>query len=324
MSLQNTQYDAIMRAYAARRTRHRKELEQRLGEIHQKIPALSELEEEMISLAAGQARSAIEGNQKAKEMQRQKWLGLAQEKEALLAIHGFSLKDLELTYDCPDCQDTGYQGNVKCHCLKQASIQYLYDQFHLKQILEKENFHTFSYSDYEEEELAAIQRAVMDAQLFIESFGREFRNLLLLGETGTGKTFLCNCIAKELMDRCFSVVYLTAFELFDLMANAHFDRSADAAAYRQSYPYIFECDLLIIDDLGTELNNSFVSSQLFLCINERVLKQRSTIISSNLSLQALRDSYSERTLSRITSFYTIWQMPGMDIRLKKKLLENTL
>lgn len=322
MSLQNAQYDAIMRIYAARRTRHRKELEQRLKEIHSQIPALTELEEEMISLAASQARFAIEGNQEARAAQRQKWLALAEEKEVLLSSFGYSLSDLELTYDCPDCKDTGYIENEKCHCLKQASIQYLYDQFHLKQVLEKENFQTFSYSYYEQEDLPAIRRAVMDARLFIESFGQEFRNLLLLGETGTGKTFLCNCIAKELMDRCFSVVYLTAFELFDLMANAHFDRSMDAQAYRQSYPYIFECDLLIIDDLGTELNNSFVSSQLFLCINERILKQRSTIISSNLSLQALRDSYSERTLSRITSFYTIWQMPGMDIRLKKKLSEN--
>lgn len=323
MSLKNAQYDAIMRDYSSRRIRHRDELEQRLAQIHQQIPALEQLEAQMVSLSADQARAAIEGNTSAKQafqLERQK---LSQEKESLLTAHGFSLSDLELTYDCPDCRDTGYIGSEKCHCLKQAMIHQLYHQSHLDQILRRENFSTFSYSYYDREDLPTIQRAVMDSQLFIESFDREFRNLLLLGEPGTGKTFLCNCIAKELLDRCYSVVYLTAFELFDLLANAHFDRSSDAQAYRQSYPHIFDCDLLILDDLGTELNNAFVSSQLFLCINERILKQKSTIISSNLNLETLRDTYSERTFSRLTSSYTIWQLPGKDIRIKKKLLGNT-
>ena len=323
MSLQNAQYDAIMRTYAARRTYHRSQLDQRLELIHQTIPVLTELESEMISLAGAQARAAIEGNASARLAAQQEWQKLSRLKQELLLSHGFSPEDCELTYDCPDCRDTGYIGSEKCHCLKQAVIHHLYDQSHLNQVLERENFDTFSYAYYDEEDLPAIRRAVMDSQLFIESFDREFRNLLLLGETGTGKTFLCNCIAKELMDRCHSVVYLTAFELFDLLANAHFDKSPDASVYRQSYPYVFDCDLLIIDDLGTELNNAFVSSQLFLCINERILKQKSTIISSNLSLETLRDAYSERTLSRITSFYTIWRIPGRDIRIKKKLLGNT-
>lgn len=323
MSLKNAQYDAIMRDYSARRIRHRNELEQRLELIHQQIPALSQLEEQMVRLAAAQARDAIEGNTAAKLAKQQERQKLARQKQDLLLGHGFSPEDCELTYDCPDCKDTGYIGSERCHCLKQAMIQYLYDQSHLDQVLAQENFNTFSYAYYDEEDLPAIRRAVMDAQLFIETFDREFHNLLLLGETGTGKTFLCNCIAKELMDRCYSVVYLTAFELFDLLANAHFDKSPDAQVYKQSYPYVFDCDLLILDDLGTELNNSFVSSQLFLCINERILKQKSTIISSNLSLETLRDAYSERTFSRITSYYTIRQIPGRDIRIKKKLLGNT-
>lgn len=323
MSLKNTQYDAIMRVYSARRLKHRNALEERLAYIHQQIPSLSSLEERIVSLSASQARAAIEGDTKAQEQLKKEWLLQTQQKKELLSSHGFSAGDYELTYDCPDCRDTGYIGSEKCHCLKQAMIRYLYSQSHLERVLEQENFNTFSYSYYEKEDLPAIRRAVMEAQLFVETFGREFRNLFLLGETGTGKTFLANCIAKELIDRCYSVVYLTAFELFDLLANAHFDRGEQAELSRQGYPYIFECDLLILDDLGTELNNSFVSSQLFLCINERILKQKSTIISSNLSLETLRDAYSERTFSRITSYYTIRQLPGKDIRLKKKLLENT-
>lgn len=323
MSLKNTQYDAIMRAYSLRRRKHRSALEERLALIHQQIPSLSSLEERLVSLAASRARAAIEGDAEAQAQLKKEWLSQAQLKKELLSSHGFSPEDYELTYDCPACRDTGYLGNEKCHCLKQAVIRCLYSQSHLEQVLERENFSTFSYSCYDEEDLPAIRRAVMEAQLFVETFGQEFRNLFLLGETGTGKTFLANCIARELIERCFSVVYLTAFELFDLLANAQFDRGELSELSRQSYPYIFECELLILDDLGTELNNSFVSSQLFLCINERLLKQKPTIISSNLSLETLRDAYSERTFSRITSCYTIRQMPGKDIRLKKKLLENT-
>ena len=323
MSLSNVQYDAIMRAYTARRARQRKELEKRLERIHRRIPALSSIEGEMVSLAAAQARAAVEGDKEGQASLRKDWLKLSREKEALLASHGFSPADCELSYDCPDCQDTGYVGSEKCRCLKQAVIQYLYGQSRLEEVLARENFNTFSYAYYEEQHLPAIRKAVMDAQLFIENFGREFQNLFFLGDTGTGKTFLSNCIARELLNRCFSVVYLTAFELFDLLASAHFNHDPEADVSRQSYPYIFACDLLILDDLGTELNNSFVSSQLFLCVNERILKRKATIISSNLSLETLRDAYSERTFSRITSYYTILKLPGNDIRLKKTLLGNT-
>ena len=124
---------------------------------------------------------------------------------------------------------------------------------------------------------------------------------------------------QELMDSCHSVVYLTAFQLFELLSQAAFGRDRQGQSGRQAYPYIFDCDLLSIDDLGTELPNSFTVSQLFLCVNERILRKKSTLISSNLDMEALRNIYSERTLSRIISCYTIRQLPGSDIRIRKKL-----
>ena len=172
---------------------------------------------------------------------------------------------------------------------------------------------------YEGEDREIMRRCVMDARMFIENFDSSFQNLLLLGAVGTGKTFLSNCIAKELMDTCHSVVYLTAFQLFELLSRAAFGSEKQNRSYQQTYPYIFDCDLLIIDDLGTELPNSFTVSQFFLCINERILRKKSTLISSNLDMEALRNIYSERALSRIISCYTIRQLPGSDIRIKKKL-----
>ena len=135
------------------------------------------------------------------------------------------------------------------------------------------------------------------------------------GDTGIGKTFLSNCIAKELLDSRHSVIYFTAFQLFDILSKGVFKRDEEALL---SHRNIFDCDLLIIDDLGTELSNSFTTSQLFLCINERILRQKSTIISTNLGMNQLADIYSERVLSRISSNYTLLKLFGADIRILKR------
>lgn len=319
MPLTNIQYDSMMRSYARLQAENRRELEERLNQIHRQIPELAGLEDSITALQAKKVRLSIEGDEEALTHSKEALAHLKERRLELLSAYGYTLEDLEPDYTCPDCRDTGYIGAQKCHCFLQAEIELLYHQSHLKKVLERENFRTFSYSWYEGEDLEIMKRNVMEARLFLEHFDSQFQNLLLLGDVGTGKTFLSNCIAKELLDTCHSVVYLTAFELFELLSKAVFGSNRSGEVSQQAYPYIFDCDLLIIDDLGTELPNSFTVSQLFLCINERILRKKSTLISSNLDMEALRNTYSERTLSRIISCYTIRQLPGKDIRLKKKL-----
>ncbi len=320
MPLLNTQYDAIMRSYAHRQAQDRSKWEARLANIHQQIPKLASLEASLTSLRADKVRASIDGNQEVLLKIKEQLDILLHTRELLLQKAGYTPKDLEISYICPDCRDTGYIGAEKCHCFRQAEIDLLYHQSHLKDVLEQENFNTFSYAWYENEDLEIMKRHVIGAQLFIESFDQEFQNLLLLGKVGTGKTFFSNCIAKALMDTGHSVVYLTAFQLFQLLSKTVFGENHDRTeAARETYPYIFNCDLLIIDDLGTELPNSFTVSQFFLCINERILRRKSTLISSNLDMEALEHTYSDRILSRIISSYTIWQFPGSDIRIRKKL-----
>ena len=319
MPLTNTQYDSIMRFYAQCQADNRRKLEERLEKIHRQIPELAGLEDSITALQAKKVCLSIEGDEEAMAHSQKTLVHLNKRRLELLSAYDYAPEDLELGYTCPDCRDTGYIGSQKCHCFLQAEIELLYHQSHLKQVLDRENFRTFSYSWYEGEDLEIMKRNVMEARLFLEHFDTQFQNLLLLGDVGTGKTFLSNCIAKELLDTCHSVVYLTAFELFELLSKAVFGSNRSDDVYQQTYPYIFDCDLLIIDDLGTELPNSFTVSQLFLCINERILRKKSTLISSNLDMESLRNTYSERTLSRIISYYTIRQLPGKDIRLKKKL-----
>ena len=133
------------------------------------------------------------------------------------------------------------------------------------------------------------------------------------------KTFLSNCIARELLDRSYTVIYLTSFQLFDILEKNKFNKDDDSQEVQNQFNFILSCDLLIIDDLGTELTNSFINTQLYLCINERYLREKSTIISTNLSLDNINDKYSERIFSRIISNYTLLKIVGADIRLAKNI-----
>ena len=217
-------------------------------------------------------------------------------------------------------------GSEKCTCFKKASVDLLYTQSNIKDILEVENFDHFSFDYYSGTlvnpatgltSLETAHQAVDKAWDFINRFHSSFGNLFLYGDTGVGKTYLSHCISKELIDRAYCVMYFSAFELFDLFAKNTFSRNSESEERNE---YIFDCDLLIIDDLGTELTNSFVSSQLFLCINERLIRKKSTIISTNLSIENFLETYSERTFSRISSNYTMIKLIGKDIRIQKKLL----
>ncbi len=326
MILTNSQYDAIMRTYEQKQLHNHKELEKRYANAYEKLPALKELHETISSLSVGQARKLLEGDETALADLKVQIKELSEEANALLVASGFPSDYLEPYYDCPDCKDTGYIANEKCHCFQRFIIDMLYEQSNLKHLLQKENFDTFSFSYYSpnyidpetgHSSLATIKDAYEEARRFVDTFGKEFRNLFFYGDPGVGKTFLSNSIAKELIDRSNSVIYLSSFQLFDTLAKGKFDKDEQAAKINK---HLLNCDLLIIDDLGTELVNSLTVSQLFLCLNERLLNRKPTIISTNLSLDALVDIYSERIFSRITSNYTMLKITGDDIRIKKKLM----
>jgi len=328
VALNNSQYDTIIRTYEHKQLHNHNELNKRYTNAYEKLPALKEIHQTISTLSVGQARKLLEGDDNALTQLKVQIKELSDKAKALLVSGGFPEDYLEPHYECVDCKDTGYIGNQKCHCFKRAVIDLLYTQSNLKHILQKENFNTFSLDYYSNNHvdpktgvssLANIKKAYTVAKDFVAGFGTEFRNLFLYGDTGVGKTFLSNCIAKELIDKSYSVIYLSSFELFDTLAKGKFEKDDSA---NQMNEHIFDCDLLIIDDLGTELANSFTVSQLFLCLNERLMRRKSTIISTNLSLESLVDIYSERTFSRITSNYTMLKLTGDDIRIKKKLMNR--
>lgn len=326
MSLKKYQYNAIMRTYDERRSASRALLAARQKEIEQIIPAYTALQQQLIENSMNYARTALFNSDSANTQElRKQNEELSKKKESLLLANGYPADYLSPIYTCPDCQDTGMIGEERCHCFKQAVVDLLYAQSGLASVLEEENFTTFSFSYYNNTRIDPktkltpyqnMQRIYDTCQSFVRNFDTEFNNLLFYGNSGLGKTFLSHCIAKELLGTAHTVLYLTAYELFDILGKAMYHEEEDFAA---SSEHILDCDLLIIDDLGTELSNAFTLSRLSLCINERFLNRRSTIISTNFGVQELADHYGERNFSRIFSSYTPLRFFGEDIRLKKKV-----
>lgn len=325
MPLSNSQYDEIMRDYDRRQLHNRHLLDERRKEVYEKLPRVQEIDSLVASSSVQKARLYLEGDASAITSLKETLSCLHDERKQLLSEHGYTPDYLDTAYTCPDCQDSGYIDGKKCHCFKQAIINTVYAQSNIREILSRENFDTFSYDYYSDKEissttglssLATAEHAVGECKNFIKDFDNKPKNLLIYGKTGVGKTFLSNCVARELLEKGYSVIYFTAFQLFDILSRGIFDKDADAIDAHQN---IFDCDLLVIDDLGTELSNAFTTSQLFLCVNERLLRHKSTIISTNLSLNQIVEVYSERTFSRICDAYTLIHLfSNVDIRIKKR------
>ncbi len=324
MKLNNSQYDTIMRMYDAKQSRARAEQNSRYEEINARLPEYDALRKESAEISAEAARAAVMGDMTKRARLADKLASINEEKHLLLAAAGYPEDYLDLHYECPACKDTGFIDGKKCNCFKQAAIDLLYNQSNIKKILLLENFSNFNYDWYSEDYvdpvsgISALENIInitRDVNAFISDFPSG-QNLLFYGDTGVGKTFLTHCIASELLGKGHSVLYLSAIDLFDLFSKYTFDNDSEAN-YRDAFSQILDCELLIIDDLGTELTNSFTNSRLFYCINERILTGLSTIISTNLSLEELMNTYSERIFSRLTMSYGIYKIFGDDIRLKK-------
>lgn len=318
MPLNNTQYDSILRTYEEKQNRNRHIQEERLAYAYEHVDGYRELDESVSSVSVVQGKKLLEGEASALEDLKLLLKDLSDRKAALLSAAGLGADYLAPVYDCPDCQDTGYIDGKKCHCFRQAEISLLYEQSNISKMLEQENFSALSYSYYKGEDLTRFQNVVEICKKFTQNFKNDYQNLFFYGTVGTGKSFLSGCIAKELIEHGYSVIYFSAAGLFETLSKISFDYKSKEELHHM-FDDLYQCDLLIIDDLGTELTNNFVTSQLFSCLNERHMRKKSTVISTNLSLEELRNRYSDRIFSRISSHYVLCKLSGPDIRIYKKL-----
>lgn len=319
MSLTQLQYDEIMREYEIKRQRSRNRAAAELAKVRETIPEYGRIEEAITDTAMKCAEKALDGDHGAVAEMRSEIDRLVARQKQLLGENGFSENALEEKYECPDCKDTGYiDGTKKCHCLTQKILRRIYSQSNIGDILEKENFDTLRYDIYTDSECETMKEIVGKCKDFTDDFDDKYENILLLGSVGVGKTFLTNCMAKALLDTGHSVIYFTAIRMFDTLSHGLYNYDDDSS-YRMQQD-IFSCDLLIIDDLGTESITAFTVSRLFDILNERHIRKKSTIISTNLTFGELGERYTERNVSRILGNYNVLlpKVDDMRIRLRKR------
>ena len=322
MALTNAQYDRIMRIYDMRQSANRDTLSKRRRQVYLAAPELSDIDRQVASLSIEEAMKEGAADD---ALYRSKVTALHEARGAVLAGLGYPEDYLDPIYDCPDCKDTGYIGQEKCHCFRQLSIDTLYENSNLDSLIEDGDFSNFSLELYDKEYIdpvtglnsfEAAKRSLDSCRGFVQKFPKGNENLYIYGNVGLGKTLLTHCIAKELLSRGYSVLYYTASEFFDALSSHTFGRDDDDP---EKYSQIYGCDLLIVDDLGTELTNRFVISGLFECINGRALAKRATVFSTNLSLEDTESRYGDRVFSRLISSYQMLHLFGNDIRLKLKM-----
>ena len=323
MSLTTSEYQIIAQEYEERRLANTKEQARRREEVYRRLPALAEIDEQLVHGSVSAAKLALTGNTSALDALTRTNNWLISQKKQMLTGAGYPEDYLDRRYTCPICKDTGTADGRACICFRRAVIDRFYMDDSLRERLAKENFDAFDLSFYSNTEIdpstgqtcrAVAEIALRDAHTFTERFGNPYRNLLLNGNTGVGKTFLTNCIAGDLLSRGYTVLYLSAFRLFEIF---NYYRFGDREKSRQAsvdFDTILDCDLLIIDDLGTEMPTTYTTSQLFTCLEERDLRRASTLISTNLTMDELGKRYSDRIASRLFTFQYI-KLLGRDIRI---------
>ena len=327
MGLTNSDYEAVMREYDSIRYVNAELLKKRIEEVYNKIPELKALEDEMITKSAKLAKDSMyisdEAYAKAKEALDKKRTELAIKKEKLLIANGYGKDYLSKIYSCHLCKDTGFVNGNKCECFKSIAARQIYSNPAYMMADKNADFKHFREDYYKDNTPNGSDDAgknALDAysklKNMADNFDTQARNFVIYGGVGVGKTFLASCLANALIKDGRSVVFLTAFRFFDIFEKYTFHRDeADENTSIPSTEPLFDCDLLVIDDIGTEVSNSFTTSKLFDCLNERILRNKATVISTNLSPALIKATYSDRIFSRLVGSYSLLNLVGEDARM---------
>lgn len=308
-----------------RRSAREAALIRRKDYIYKKLPRIRQIDEQlrdtMLDIIAIALKKGGEHVAELEEIQERN-LSLQGERADVLKSAGYPEDYIDERPLCDKCGDTGFIRGKRCSCLMDIYKKLQSEELSSLIKLGEETFETFSldYYDNAARDPATGETARQNMEYnrdlcrsYASGFGKNVMNLLLIGGTGLGKTFLSTCIAKVVSEKGFSVVYDTAVSIFAKFEDKQFHRAYGGSESDPTERY-FKCDLLIIDDLGTEVSTSFRTSFLYDLINSRLISGRQTLINSNLSIGELGSRYSEQIRSRIEGYYTVLSFYGQDIR----------
>lgn len=311
--------------YEADRSVREADLAEQREQLYARRPRLLEIQDQLRRTASRVMAAALRrGEDPLPEIQRlrEENLSLQAERQMLLAELGLPDNALEDTPLCPFCNDTGYRGGEMCRCLKTYYVEEQRKELSKLLDLGSQSFDTFDTDWYSDQRAPGKTKSAREHMEWVydtyveyaHNFGKKPANLLLFGRPGLGKTHLSAAIAREVSGKGFSVVYDTAGHIFERFEAQKFGR--DEA--ERDVERVLNCDLLILDDLGTEMVTTFVQSALYQIINGRLLEKKSTIVSTNLMPEAIAQRYSGQIASRIEGEYQLLPFVGEDIRVLKK------
>lgn len=322
MAYNRDDYVRIKEEFSNKYAKAQKRAEIRRFELYGIIPELRELDkvlsgtgmEIMKIIASGEA----DIEKKIAEL-KERNARINEERRALLVKNGYAPDYTDVKYECEKCSDTGFVDTKMCECMKRELIIAGYESSGIAELIRTQNFDNFSLGYYAESDLARMRAYVDILKKFADDFNDDtYANFLMLGATGLGKTHLSSAVAKSVIDKGFDVLYVTSVGMTGDFEAERFGNSVGSRQKNKTSRY-YDAELLIIDDLGTEVSNQFTLSCLYDVINTRINKHLCTFVNTNLTAKEIDARYSERITSRLFGEYTSIVFVGTDIRKQKRL-----
>lgn len=321
MGYNRKNYARIRESYSDKYLVARGAAEDRRNEVHMAIPEVAEIDRAMGEVGLSLMGAVLGGEDPEKKIAevRRRNQELQARRAAILVAHGYPADYTEIRYECPLCGDTGFVDCKMCKCMREKLIMAGYESSGMSNLLMTQSFDNFDLSYHENDPAAHRRMSQIFAMMkqYAETFAAgKSDNLVLFGGTGLGKTHLSSAVAKTVIERGYDVYYVSAVGLLADFEMQRFGNSAGGESGEDT-SRCFECDLLIIDDLGTEVNNKFTTSVLYNLINTRLNRHAATIISTNLSQEEFRSRYWDRITSRVFGEYRVLPFMGTDVRAQK-------
>lgn len=321
MGFNRENYKRIREEYDGKYLRARELAELRRAEVYASVPEVEKIDKELNLLGLEIMEAAMRGTPDALEKVKAKNLALNKKRAKLLTSSGYPADYTEVRYECNICGDTGAVDNNMCVCMKRKLVEAGIESSGMSDLISRQSFANFSLDYYKQN--ADNYRRMSAVLSLLKKYADEFNtegsgNIAMFGGTGLGKTHLSSALARVVIERGFDVYYISALGMFSDFEYNRFGSATTSGGDGDIGRY-FDCDLLIIDDLGTEVTNQFTTSCLYNIINTRLNKKKQTVLSTNLSQDEFRKRYWDRITSRVFGEYLILPFAGTDIRSQKIL-----
>ncbi|HJI84996.1 MAG TPA: ATP-binding protein [Oscillospiraceae bacterium] len=328
MGYSNSVYKAASDILHERRLNAEKAAERRKEEVYERFPRVKELEKQISMGGIKTARAVLAGGdvKKAVSKLRDQDLAMQAEVKRILTDNGYPANYFEPKYFCKKCEDKGYYDingkTVRCSCMKSALVTCACAELNRYAPLSLSTFESFDLEYYDKSINPKVKTSPYEhmskvfrlCQNYADNFSKNSESILMSGETGLGKTHLSLAIANEVIKKGYGVVYASAPPIISKLEKEYFSSDKDDSLFSM----LADCDLLIIDDLGTEFYSQFAVSQFYNLFNSRMLSNKPIIINTNLTITELKEKYTDRFVSRICGNARQLDFLGRDIRIRRK------